>query len=314
MKRSLRLFLHLSLQASVLGSTLATTAHANDDVAKSDAESRKNREAADIFDHAVRLFQARDYRGAALEFERAYALTGNFNVLYNIGEVRFELGHYASATTALEDYLRLGGQNVPEEQRRIAAARLVQLRARTATVRVVVNEADAAVSFNGTPVGTGSLPPRRVDAGELIVTARKVGFEDTVKVVQLAGGDETTVSVVLAAKSPTTVSHSDSLAPLTWMTWGLTGIFAVGTLALGISWVNADDAFDEKMLRSTTRSQLASAEDDVSMFRTLTLVAGGATLLAAGTATYLTLSSSSRTRPQTRIVPTLGGAQLVGTF
>ena len=72
------------------------------------------READRHFQRGVALYVEADYRGALVEFERAYTLAPNGIVLFNVGETQYQLRDYAAALATFEHYLvevhRLGGE------------------------------------------------------------------------------------------------------------------------------------------------------------------------------------------------------------
>ena len=61
----------------------------------------------------LELYDEGDFRLALVEFERAYSVGHNFKILFNIGQVHFQLNGYAKARLALEQYLKEGGAAVP---------------------------------------------------------------------------------------------------------------------------------------------------------------------------------------------------------
>src|SRR6187549_4072881 len=62
------------------------------------------KEAGERYARGLALYGDGEFLLALVEFERAYQLSNNYKVLYNIGQVRIQLGRYAKAKEALEDY------------------------------------------------------------------------------------------------------------------------------------------------------------------------------------------------------------------
>ena len=58
------------------------------------------KEAADRFDHGLRLFNEGDNPGALLEFKRAFELSGERSILMNVGLVYAEMGRPVDAVAA----------------------------------------------------------------------------------------------------------------------------------------------------------------------------------------------------------------------
>src|SRR5580658_10330830 len=61
------------------------------------------------WDAAKQLAGASDYKGALVEFQRAYELSHNPRVLFNLGVTEKFLTHYARAVEAWDRELREGG-------------------------------------------------------------------------------------------------------------------------------------------------------------------------------------------------------------
>ena len=79
----------------------AHEAHAQDRGGASAADTREGRTA---FEQAFRAFQALDYASALPLFQRAYVLTQNPGILFNIGATLEALGRNAEAATAFRHY------------------------------------------------------------------------------------------------------------------------------------------------------------------------------------------------------------------
>src|SRR6476659_10093471 len=80
----------------------AAPARANDAV---------TREAGKHFQRGVDLYNDGDFRGALVEFKKAYATWPRANVLYDIGQTEYQLLDYASALKTMERYLAETGPN-----------------------------------------------------------------------------------------------------------------------------------------------------------------------------------------------------------
>ena len=89
-------------------------------------------EARQRFDQGLSLFEDGDFRLALIEIERAYALVPDYRVLYNIAQVNIQLGRYAKARSALEEYVEKAGDELPESRAAGVKDDLKMLAARTA--------------------------------------------------------------------------------------------------------------------------------------------------------------------------------------
>src|SRR6266478_2010920 len=72
----------------------------------------KTDEAKTHFKNGADLYDENNFRGALVEFQRAYELAPSYRILFNIGQVEMELQDYAGALTAYARYLREGGPDI----------------------------------------------------------------------------------------------------------------------------------------------------------------------------------------------------------
>jgi hypothetical protein len=147
------------------------------------------------WDSAKQLAGASDYRGALVEFQRAYELSHDPRVLYNVGTAEKLLTHYARAVDAWERELREGGAKLSaaEQQELKNAISIVQQF--VTTIDVTANEPDATLSIDDAAVGkTPFAAPVRIDVGKRVLKLSKEGFAEAVQTVDVAAGASTPVS------------------------------------------------------------------------------------------------------------------------
>lgn len=153
------------------------------------------------FARAVTLYADGNYEAALVEFQRAHALSGNANLLYNVAAVYESLGRFVEARDALTAY-RMGG--APASVRPRAAeldARLARLRERIGRLRVTSPTAGLVVTVDGRP-----LAAERARAGvEVSAGRRRVRLEAPGHVaheldVDVAGGGEHVVDEALEVR------------------------------------------------------------------------------------------------------------------
>ena len=259
--------------------------------------------AEEHFQRGLKLFDDGDFKLALVELERSYDLAPNYRVLYNVGEVQFQLGSYAKALRTLTRYLEVGGERIPPNRRADVAKDLEALKIRTAHLRVLVDVAGADVLVDGESIGRSPLAEHElVDAGAHRVVVQRLGFVATSEALTLAGGDDKTLNVHLAPveQKPNVrvveVRESNGLG-VVWVGWGLTAALAAGTVGALVGWRNADATLADlknKPSTSTERQDQASSADTL---RTVTFVVGGATLVAAGVSLFFTLKKSGDAGP-----------------
>ena len=256
-------------------------------------------EAARRYDLGLKLYAEGEFRLAVIEFERTYQITNDYRVLYNIGQVRIQLGNYAKAIGFLNEYLKLGADKISEERKKAVEADLEMLASRTGKVRIAANVAGADILVDDLVVGQSPMTEDvLLDAGEHKITARKSGYDARAQQVTLAGRDATQISIKLekipdgGSKFIVVKEESDP----TWMiaAWSATGVLAVGagvTGGLGIK--AANDLEDMRDEEGASNAERESASDRA---RTLLLAAdvmGAAAVVTGGVALYLTLSAPS---------------------
>jgi hypothetical protein len=150
------------------------------------------------WDAAKQLAGASDFRGALVEFQRAYDLSHNPRVLFNVGVTEKLLTHYARAVDAWDKEQSEGaGQLSPAELQELKNAISIVQQFVT-TIDVTANEADATLTIDDYPVGkTPFASPVRIDVGKHVVKLTKEGFVDAVEPVDVATGVKTPVTLKL---------------------------------------------------------------------------------------------------------------------
>jgi tetratricopeptide (TPR) repeat protein len=288
------------------------------------------------YERGLSLYSGAEYVLALVEFERAYQLSPNYRVLYNIGQVRIQLGRYARAYEALTQYVKEGGDAIDPERRASVQKDIDMLSERTAKLTVVTNEPGANISIDGVVIAVAPLAaPLVVDAGEHTISVRKVGFYDKFQAVTLAGRDAVKIDLPLLK-----VKHDDRPAviverrterqiverpgrPLMWAGWAATGTLGIGAGVAG--YFGIQKAQELESMRTQYPVKTDELQKAKSSARTLFLAAdimGASAVVLGGVSLYLTLSSSekavdkvTRRTPSTlRIGISPKGVRLSGRF
>jgi PEGA domain-containing protein len=146
------------------------------------------------WDAAKQLANAADYKGALVEFQRAYELSHNPRVLFNLGVTEKLLTHYARAVDAWDKELREGaGQLSPAESQELKNAVAIVQQFVT-TIEVSANEEGATLFVDDYAIGkTPFAGPVRIDVGKHVLKLSKDGFVDGIKPVDVASGQVTPV-------------------------------------------------------------------------------------------------------------------------
>src|SRR3954447_13314049 len=116
------------------------------------AADNASRDAAKHFQRGVDLYNDGDFRGALVEFKKAYDTWPRANVLYDIGQTQFQLMDYAGALNTMNRYLAETG---PGAAHRSEVESTVEvLRGRVGRVLLTTEVAGCEVTVDDQPAGT----------------------------------------------------------------------------------------------------------------------------------------------------------------
>jgi hypothetical protein len=312
--------------------TPASAQPSPEEPAVTDAETTDSaaREAEQHFQRARQLYDEGDFTLSLVEFQRAYELSPNFRVLYNIGQVNIQTYDYAAARLALEAYLRDGGDDVPASLRERAETDLRMLRGRTAHLRVLTTP-KAEVALDDAPLtGRSSEEPLLVNAGRRKVTATRAGYAPVTRWVTLAGGDRADVTLELmplTAEPPqplvvpvpvTTTTESRKNYTPAVVGWIATGALAVSAGIVGGLYLSKE-AEVERLSDPSREVGRAAADDATASADRLAVAADVLTIVAVGAgiaSLYLTLRPprTEVTKPATSATLRLLPNGFRGTF
>jgi hypothetical protein len=294
-------------------------------------------EAASRFKKGLELFKDGDYQAALIELRRANELAPNYNVLYNIGQVYFQLQDYPNALHSLERYLQEGGKNVDAKRRAEVEKDIDKLKARVANLEITVNVPDADVMIDDVSAGKTPLPKMvLVSAGRHRVVISKAGYATVTKLVEIASAEVQNIPVELvetksttATPPPVAVDNGKGTTPppqqvvpmptqlptdpapparsvpvAGWVvTGGLTaGAVVTGILALGAS----GDLKTQRTSGTATRDDLASGKSRTQTFALVTDILAGCAVVAGGITLYFTVAGGSSSDSKAATVPPAG--------
>lgn len=281
-------------------------------------------EATVHFKRGAEFYDENDFRGALIEFQRAYELVPSWKILFNIGQVEMELKNYAGALAAYTRYLREGGPDVPASRVTQVNADIERLKGRVG--RLSIRSTDGAeVLVDDLSVGHAPLPePVMVNAGRHEVKVVMSGHTPQTRVVDVAGQQELTLVLTLsgAVAAPTIEgpvrerpARSSSKVPML-VSWSVTGALAATAGVFAVITYSRDSKLED--LRNTYPVDKQTLDDQADRRRSAALLADGfaaAALVAGGVSLYLTLTrptAKEAPRAALRVTPT--GAALVGHF
>ena len=267
------------------------------------------------FNRGVEYVHDGDLKGALIEFKRAYAVSPNYRVLYNLGQVANALGRYTEAQDYFQRYLNDGQEEVSSERKRDVEAHLSKLAGRIATLVLSTNVPGAEIFVDDVSVGTSPLQgPVKVSSGTRTVAAVSSGRPRVSQVIDVAGGD----TVALQLSFPQTEELSPSPAPLPlaatsqpqrataahsgnpalWL--GITsGALLVGAGVMGYLTIRDAESYDDAVARKTSVRELEDLDSRASTKALVTDVLLGATVIATGITVLVALSGNASERQPT---------------
>lgn len=285
------------------------------------------------FNSAVAMFREGDYRGALIEFRRAYEISHNYRALYNIGQTEMEVQDYAGALGAFQKYLAAGGAEIDPERRAAVEADIKRLNSRVARVEIKTNVAGADVLVDDLVVGQTPLSaPLIVSAGRRRITVQKGDLSPSSRVLDIAGGDSSSVTIDLATTKPLAPvagagAETGSLAnqppaparTSLWISLTATGALAAGAAVTGALALGArSDAEAKLATRGVAAADVEAAHAKTANLALATDVLGGAAI-AMAVITILVGASGGKsvsTEPKPAAALRLGprGALVIGQF
>jgi tetratricopeptide (TPR) repeat protein len=278
-------------------------------------------EAEAHFKRGVTLYQEADFKAALVEFKRAYELSKNWRLLYNVARAENQAYDYAAALASFETYLREGGDRVPKARRVEVEQDLAKLRARVGKLTVRANVPDAIVAIDDEVLGKAPIT-HAVTVGSRRITVKKEGYAPWSQSVEIAGGDDRTVEAVLEAPSVAIASPAPAPPPpapppakrFPWEAWTVTGVLTAAAVTTGIVALDAASSLDSAKGRfDVTDAELHDASKKVKTFGLVTDILAIGAIGSGVFSLYLTLKSPAAA-PAIRVSPWPGGLSASGRF
>ena len=292
------------------------------------ADDAANKEASDHFRRGVGLFGEADYRAALVEFKKAYQISPNASVLYNIAQTSYQLRDYASALVNFERYLAEG--NPTGTRREEVVSTLEILRSRVGRIKIVTKTPDVEIAVDDETIGKASTTPFPVSIGRRRITASHKGSAPLTRNVDVSAGETATVEIdfseepkkglggeQVAPPPPPPSEPKSSMVPAI-IGYSAAGAFAVGATVTGVLALSAKgDLTDERGRAGATRQSLDDIESRRKTFALVTDVLVAGAVVAAAVGFYFTVSppqSKSAMRIHPSVTPVAGAAFLEGSF
>jgi tetratricopeptide (TPR) repeat protein len=319
-------FARFALFALALSTLQATVVHAAPGTSQDAAEPDDPIERARLhFRLGVDFYREKNYRAALIEFQRAYAASPHYKLLYNLGQASLELQEDNNAIGYFTRYLAEGTNEISDERRAEVEQNIIKLRARLGTVTVRTNQAGAEIYMDDTRIGVAPLrDPVKVSVGRRKFVAVKHGFSDVERVIDVAAGEEVVVELEFRAQPQIDISklrvqaaprpEEDATSPAMW-TGFATAAVAAGAGTMSILTVVAQNRYNEERKGLTSRAQLERFRDDAKTKALVADVLWGVTVAGAGLTAVLLFTSGGSERESAvsvRVQPT--GLKVAGAF
>jgi tetratricopeptide (TPR) repeat protein len=293
MRRMLAAWIAIGLALGPLG-----TAQAEEGTGQTEAAAR--------FERGLELYEDGALDAALAEFERAYELTLDARVLYNIGHVQSQRHRYVEAIEAFERYLK--GATVNETRRAQVDAELEKLRARIGRLSLESNVSGAQVFVNGVSVGAFPLAgPVPVNPGVCEVRVEKPGYQTARETLTIAGGDTPRLVIHLLPAGADLTPPAESSALVTprtrynytpfWISAASTLVLGGGTAVMGVLALDKEKQLkDELGTPPSDPDRVEGLRNDGKIFAGVTDGLAAATVIAGGLSIYFLVDPPKKSR------------------
>jgi hypothetical protein len=272
---------------------LATTARAESDAPRKEASAH--------FQRGVELYNDGDFRGALVEFKKAYAVWPRANVLYDVGQTEFQLLDYASALKTMERYLAETGPNAAHRSE--VESTVEVLRGRVGRIAIATSVPECDVTVDDQAAGTTPLAqPILVSVGVRRLAFHCPGRASVSRDVEIAAGETvrvdprlpmptnaTTLTKAMTSPTPAKESHLSPRASLA-LGWSFSALLVAATVGVGTAALLEQSRLES--LKSTypvTGQQLDSQGRLTFGLSIASDALAVASLVAVGVSTYLTV-------------------------
>ena len=286
----------IALSLLLVGPLVPATASAQEQAEQPDETER----AANHFRAALALFDDGDHRGALTEFQRSYRISGQVQILYNIGITHVALQDHARAYEAFSRYLEEGGDAVRESRIETVQAEIERLSRRIGRLQIETNVEGAQIALDGEVVGIAPIERMWVNVGPHRLDVTAEGHERAGRTIEIAGGDDVTIELPL---TPITVAPaatetrmpapeiritpSTDYAPLA-LAIGISGALLAGGAVTGVLALDAQqDSTAATEAFPASADDIARTRDEALALSIVTDVLFGLAAVGTGVAIYL---------------------------
>ena len=196
----------------------------------------KLKEAIEHFQKGVAFFDEENFGAALVEFLKSYELAPTWKLLYNIGICYKKVGKLVKGLETLQEYLKVGGKEVPEDRRQQVEEIIKELEGKIGFLMVECSEKEARIELDEFVTYMTPLEePIQLTSGIHKLVVSKAGFETFKQEVTVASEESKVLKVALKPLPAAAVVGGGGAAkpakprkPLRWL-WAALG----SGLALG---------------------------------------------------------------------------------
>jgi hypothetical protein len=150
------------------------------------------------YEGAKILYGDKDYASAISKFQRAYELSGDARLLFNIAVCQKNLRKYSKMLATVRRYLEDGAAILTEDDKAQARDIVKTVEAFVSELKLTVDEKDAEVFIDDEKLGNTPITGQAfLDVGVRKITVKKKGFKDAVVNKQVPGGGPIAVEIRL---------------------------------------------------------------------------------------------------------------------
>lgn len=284
-------------------------------------------------DKGTKLYAEGAYEAALIELQRAYDVSGNYKILYNMGLVRMVTKDFAGALRDYQTYLQKGGAEVPAARRAEVQKEIEKLAGLVAKLEVA-GPADAEVRVDDLPMGKTPLAgPLVLNPGKHKIVLAREDRESPVKVVVIGAGESSRVELQIPEKpaappaerplaaqpveKPAAPPPPEATTPA-WPFWVATGALAVGTGVMGGLTLSKYGALQDERNTHTTATRLGDLAGPAKTFAIVTDVLGAVTVVSLGVSIFMTArkpgAPAAPSAPTTAVRVGPGSLSFAGSF
>ena len=259
------------------------------------------------YEGAKILYGDKDFASAIAKFQRAYELSSDARLLFNIAVCQKNLRKYSKMLATVRRYLEDGAPILSEDDKTQAREIVKTVEAFVSELKLTVDETDADVFVDDEKIGVTPIKgPVFLDVGVRKLKISKKGYKDAIVSKQVPGGGPVAVEVrlekeihrgkLLVSAGPNDVISLDNkvIGRGKWEGSIPSGGHTLKISAPGMQTYQSEVVIQDNQTRRVDVTLNATASDPTS---TILWIAGGAVVLAGAAVGGALLFQPSKATP-----------------